>query len=95
MATTHVFIVDSNTFKYHLEYMFAGTGAGNTVIDFNNVSTTSLHAQSENNLLGMIADLNRIRVGDTVIFYLQQNFKQGIRRGNFMEFLELKKELVF
>ena len=25
--TTHVFIVDDNTFKYHLEYMFAGTGA--------------------------------------------------------------------
>ncbi len=24
--TTHVFIVDDNTFKYHLEYMFAGTG---------------------------------------------------------------------
>lgn len=24
---THVFIVDTKTFKYHLEYMFAGTGA--------------------------------------------------------------------
>ena len=23
---THVFVVDKNTFKYHLEYMFAGTG---------------------------------------------------------------------
>ena len=28
MTTTHVFIVDTNTFKYHLEYLFAGTGAG-------------------------------------------------------------------
>ena len=27
MTTTHVFIVDTNTFKYHLEYLFAGTGA--------------------------------------------------------------------
>lgn len=24
---THVFIVNGQTFKYHLEYMFAGTGA--------------------------------------------------------------------
>ena len=24
--TTHVFVVDENTFKYHLEYKFAGTG---------------------------------------------------------------------
>ena len=29
---THVFIVDTKTFKYHLEYMFAGTGAGDTSI---------------------------------------------------------------
>lgn len=95
MATAHVFIVDSNTFKYHLEYMFAGTGAGNTVIDFNNVSTTSLHAQSENNLLGMIADLNRIRVGDNVIFYLQQNFNQGIREGKFYGIFRVKERVGF
>ena len=25
--TTHVFVVDETTFKYHLEYKFAGTGA--------------------------------------------------------------------
>ena len=24
---THVFVVDQTTFKYHLEYLFAGTGA--------------------------------------------------------------------
>ena len=23
----HVFVVDARTFKFHLEYMFAGTGA--------------------------------------------------------------------
>ena len=36
--TTHVFIVDENTFKYHLEYLFAGTGSKDNKIDFNNVS---------------------------------------------------------
>lgn len=36
MATTHVFIVDTNIFKYHLEYLFAGTGAKDYKIDFNN-----------------------------------------------------------
>lgn len=38
--TTHVFIVDATTFKYHLEYMFAGTGMREVIIDFNNNSTT-------------------------------------------------------
>jgi hypothetical protein len=27
MTTTHGFVVDFNTFKYHLEYMFAGSNA--------------------------------------------------------------------
>ncbi|MCS7123156.1 MAG: hypothetical protein RMJ17_01075, partial [Candidatus Aenigmarchaeota archaeon] len=27
MVTTHIFVVDENTFPIHLEYMFAGTGA--------------------------------------------------------------------
>ena len=34
MTTTHVFIVDTNTFKYHLEYLFAGTGAKDNFIDY-------------------------------------------------------------
>ncbi len=83
MATAHVFIVDTNTFKYHLEYMFAGTGAGNSVIDFNNVPITNLHTQTENNLVGMIADLNRIKVGDNIIFYLQQDTNNNIEEGKF------------
>ena len=83
MATTHVFIVDSITFKYHLEYMFAGTGAKDNVIDFNNVQSSNLHSTTENNLLGMIADSQRVRIGDFVIFYLQQNFQRGIREGKF------------
>ena len=81
--TTHVFIVDNNTFKYHLEYMFAGTGAGNNFIDFNSVGTTNLHYATENNLLGMIADISRIRIGDNVVFYLQQDYSKGIYEGKF------------
>jgi len=42
--TTHVFIVDYNTFKYHLEYLFVGTGAGDKIIDFNNRETTVEYA---------------------------------------------------
>ena len=33
--TTHVFIV-ANTFKYHLEYRFADTGARDNVTHFKN-----------------------------------------------------------
>ncbi|MGF3555255.1 MAG: DUF91 domain-containing protein, partial [Thermoplasmatota archaeon] len=56
MTTTHVFIVDTTTFKYHLEYLFAGTGAKDNIIDFNNNPDTSLNHTTENNLVGMIAD---------------------------------------
>lgn len=91
MATTHVFIVDANTFKYHLEYMFAGTGAKDNYIDFNNSATSSLHSTTENNLLGMMADSQRVRVGDFVIFYLQQNFQKGIREGKFYGVFKVKE----
>ncbi len=51
MATTHVFIVDKTTFKYHLEYLFAGTGARDYTIDFNHSSETRLQPQKLNLLL--------------------------------------------
>jgi len=91
MATTHVFIVDTTTFKYHLEYMFAGTGAKENYIDFNNSPTCNLHSTTENNLLGMIADSQRVRVGDFVIFYLQQNSQKGIREGKFYGVFKVKE----
>ncbi|MCI7533683.1 MAG: hypothetical protein MSA36_01610 [Treponema porcinum] len=63
--TTHVFIVDDTTFKYHLEYMFAGTGSGEKEIDFNNTSDTKLYAGNkhagEDSLVGMMADGCRVR----------------------------------
>ena len=68
--TTHVFIVGATTFKLHLEYLFAGTGAQNNHIDFNNSSNTILHHTKENMLIGMIADASRVRKGDQIIFYL-------------------------
>lgn len=83
MATTHVFIVGTNTFKYHLEYLFVGTGSRDNVIDFNNVSSSSIHFQQENALVGLMADFSRVRVGDNVIFYLQQDSGMGISEGKF------------
>jgi hypothetical protein len=62
--TTHVFIVGATTFKLHLEYFFAGTGAKDAKIDFNNNLNTSLHAATENMLIGMISDGSRVRRGD-------------------------------
>jgi len=93
--TTHVFIVDSKTFKVHLENLFAGTGAGDNIIDFNNVIDTSLHSTTENNLVSMIADGQRIRQGDYIIFYLQQNFQENIRDGKFYGIFKAKNDWSF
>ena len=70
--TAHVFVVDIKTFPVHLRYKFAGTGAKDHQIDFNNSRHTDLTYQTENNLLGLIADINRIRKGDSIIFYVRQ-----------------------
>lgn len=92
--TTHVFIVDTTTFKYHLEYQFVGTGMKDVIIDFNNSCDTKLNFQIENTLFGLIADFFRVRIGDKVIFYLQQNFSQGIMEGKFYGIFEITS-LVF
>lgn len=93
--TTHVFIVDSTTFKLHLEYLFAGTGAKDNKIDFNNNPNTSLHATTENMLIGMIADASRIRQGDQIIFYLQQEFSKKIFEGKFFGIFKAKNDWSF
>lgn len=75
---THVFIVNGQTFKYHLEYMFAGTGASEKKSPFLNNPTIQYNATAERNLMGMIADISRIQIGDNIIFYLQAtNGNQG------------------
>jgi len=93
--TTHVFIVDSTTFKLHLEYLFAGTGAKDNKIDFNNNPNSSLHATTENMLIGMIADGGRIRRGDQIIFYLQQEFSKKIFEGKFFGIFKAKNDWSF
>jgi len=81
--TTHVFIVDWVTLKYHLEYQFVGTGAKDNVIDFNSMGHTNLHYAVENMLCGMMADASRVRKDDLIIFYLQQNSANKIPEGKF------------
>lgn len=81
--TTHVFIVDSVTFRFHLEYLFAGTGAKERFIDFNNSQCTQLHHSAENMLINMIADASRVRHGDQIIFYLQQDYGRKIFEGKY------------
>ena len=81
--TTHVFIVDPVTLKFHLEYLFAGTGAKDYAVDFNNSEHTALGSQREHLLVSMIADASRIREGDRIIFYLQQSYRDHIYEGKF------------
>lgn len=95
MTTTHIFIVDTTTFKYHLRYLFAGTGAKDTKIDFNNNLSTSLYHTTENNLVGMIADAQRLRKGDFVVFYLQQNYSKKVYEGKFYGIFKVKEDLSF
>lgn len=81
---THVFVVDSSTFKYHLEYGFAGTGAKDKPSPFLANSDCNYHSTTERMLVGMIADINRIRIGDKVVFYLQASGgNQGVFFGTF------------
>jgi predicted RNA-binding protein len=94
MGSTHVFIVDNNTLKHHLENLFVGTGMSDKVIDFNSLGTTKLHHATENNLLGMIADFSRVKIGDKVVFYLQQNSSKDICDGKFFGIFEINS-LVF
>ncbi len=68
---THVFVVDKNTIRYHLEYLFAGTGAKDKLSPFLVNSSTNYPSTTERMLVGMIADISRIRIGDKVVFYLQ------------------------
>lgn len=81
---THIFIVNDTTFKYHLEYMFAGTGANCDAPFLENANYQNprkkekgLTSISERNIVAMVADISRIREGDKVIFYLQASKHEG------------------
>lgn len=74
--TTHVLIVDKNTFKKHLEYMFVGTGNNHPfLINNGHQGIMKMHHSIESGQALMVADCNRMRVGDFVIFYLIQTVK--------------------
>lgn len=95
MPTTHVFIVDSITFRYHMEYLFAGTGAGDNYVDFNNFFGSALNPGTERKLVSMMADISRIRINDLIIFYLQQNNKKKIEDGKFYGIFQATSEPFF
>ena len=93
--TTHVLIVDATTFPLHLEHLFVGTGARDNRVDFNNAAATALRPAGENNLVAMIADGGRIRQGDSILFYLQQNLRKGIPEGKFFGVFQARHDGVF
>lgn len=90
--TTHVFIVDDNTFRYHLEYLFAGTGAKEKAVDFNNTPNSKLHHSTEAGLVEMMADGCRVRKDDLIIFYVQSS---GIHEGKFYGIFQATDDCIF
>lgn len=89
---THVFVVDQNTFKIHLEYMFAGTGSRADKTCFLYGASAYCHASVERKLVSMIADISRISIGDNIIFYLQAN---ATRQGKFYGVFTAKSKAFF
>ena len=95
----HVFVVNDNTFKFHLEYLFAGTCAlsnpdflENSEYQNPRRKNDGLTSKQELSICGMIADVSRIRPGDKVIFYLTQNEKHD---GLFFGIFEVKERAFF
>ena len=81
---THIFIVNDTTLKYHLEYMFAGTGANCDAPFLEDANYQNprkkedgLTSTSERNIVAMVADISRVREGDKVVFYLQASAHEG------------------
>lgn len=80
----HVFIVDEKTLPVHLKYLFAGTGAKDFECDFLDDMQSSVQPSRERLLVGMIADISRVKPGDDVLFYLQQtSIYEGMFYGSF------------
>lgn len=62
-------------------------------IDFNNKPASNLPYSTENKLMSMIADSQRIRKGDLIYFYLQQNYSNKIYKGKFYGLFKAKQDL--
>ncbi len=89
MATTHVFIVDTTTFNVHPKYMFAGTGAKELSADVLLSEKESINT-NERLLAGLAADASRVRAGDYILFYLQQNKQKGVDEGQLFGIFQAK-----
>ena len=61
-------------------------------IDFNGASDSQLHSKAEFNLTGMMADMLRIRRGDSVFFYVQN---QGNNEGRFYGKFRVREDAPF
>ncbi len=75
----HVFIVNDETFKSHLEYLFAATGSSNEPICLYNATykdPNDKKGSKEKSIFKMVADVSRIRKGDKILFYLTQKSKK-------------------
>lgn len=80
----HVFVVDENTLPIHLKYKFAGTGAKENKCEQLTDYKKKMNGGVEKTLTSMIADISRVREGDSVLFYLQQTKKhEGTFFGSF------------
>ena len=87
----HVFVVNDRTFRYHLEYMFAGTCASSDPlfiedVNYNNPSSKKqgLTSRQERTIAEMIADVSRIRIDDKILFYVKQSkYHEGMFFGVF------------
>lgn len=81
----HVFIVNEKSFKIHLEYNFAATGNNDGNLHSLGENTKKYHWAKEKVLVGMIADISRIRKGDKILFYLQSvSGREGMFFGSFI-----------
>ncbi|MGI6582206.1 MAG: hypothetical protein ACOX1M_07780 [Erysipelotrichaceae bacterium] len=69
--------------------MFAGTGSKENTCEFMYDNDEDIHNKTESVLVGMLADISRIRKGDKILFYLQQ--KSG-REGMFFGSFKVKEE---
>lgn len=74
----HVFIVNNQTFNIHLKYLFAGTGNDKKTDLFYVTETDKFNSDkgyeqkdtyTDGNSYAMLADINRVRIGDDVLFY--------------------------
>lgn len=72
--------------------MFAGTGAQDKESPFLYDASVNFNANSERNLVSMIADISRIQIGDNIIFYLQT---AGEKPGQFFGVFTAKSKAFF